>query len=482
MNKSASSLNPISLFYSYSHKDTDLREQLANHLAPLIRNGQITSWDDRRITAGREWEREISEHLDSADIILLLVSSDFLASDYCYGKEVTRAIARHKAKEARVIPIILRPCVWTTSPLGKLQALPKDATPITRWPNPDEALVNIVEGISSVCEELQSSRSVVHKHRIEVQNTDVISFPCDALVLKYAQAFHGADAMVASMLNDASTKQLRLTPAPGDYALVIGKGLPGPKHVLFVGVPDLYSFDYAEIRQFARHSMQILSNRMPDASHIAMTMHGIGYGLDEREAFSSQVAGLMDALKDEAVPASLERVTIVERNQDRAERLRLILKEILPALETSGDISRGTVDLPESITEVGVHSDRKKHVFVAMPLGDEMEDIYIFGIQGPVNAAKLLCERVDMTTFTGDILERIKSRIETASLVIADLTGAHPNVYLEVGFAWGKDRPTLLITKAPAALNFDARGQRCLVYKSISDLAKKLETELIGLV
>ena len=482
MSKSESSLNPVNLFYSYSHKDEALRKELETHLAMLRREGQITSWHDSRIPAGEDWEGEISEHLNSADIILLLVSSDFLASDYCYEKEVTRAIARHRAKVARVIPIILRPCVWTKSqPLVNLKVLPTDAVPITRWADIDEAFLNVAEGISSVCKELQTSRLLVEKQPIEVQNTDVIDFPCDALVLKYAQAFHGADAAVATMLSDASTKELSLTPAPGDYTLVTGKGLPGPKHVLFVGVPDLYDFDYAEIRKFARHSMQILSNQMPDASRIAMTMHGIGYGLDEREAFSSQVAGLMDALKDGAVPTSLERVTIVERNQDRAERLRLILKEILPALET-GDINRGTIDLPGSITEVGVHSDRKKHVFVAMPLGEDMEDIYIFGIQEPVNAAGFLCERVDMNTFTGDILARIKSRIETASLVIADLTGAHPNVYLEVGFAWGKNRPTLLISKMQDELKFDVRGQRCVIYKSISDLAKKLEAELGGLV
>jgi hypothetical protein len=98
-----------------------------------------------------------------------------------------------------------------------------------------------------------------------------------------------------------------------------------------------------------------------------------------------------------------------------------------------------------------------------------------------VNAAGFLCERVDMATFTGDILTRIKSRIETAALIVADLTGANPNVYLEVGYAWGKDRPTLLLTKKSDELKFDVRGQRCLVYKNIADLAKKLEADLAAL-
>ena len=107
-----------------------------------------------------------------------------------------------------------------------------------------------------------------------------------------------------------------------------------------------------------------------------------------------------------------------------------------------------------------------------MPFAKDMEDVYIFGIQDPVNAAGYLCERVDMATFTGDILERIKSRIDTAALVVADLTGGNPNVYLEVGYAWGKGRSTILLAKQGDNLKFDVRGQRCIIYESIFDLKK----------
>ena len=117
-----------------------------------------------------------------------------------------------------------------------------------------------------------------------------------------------------------------------------------------------------------------------------------------------------------------------------------------------------------------------------MPFSKDLEDVFIFGIQGPINKAGYLCERVDMLSFTGDILERIKSRIETAALVVADLTGANPNVYLEVGYAWGKNRPTLLLSRKTDDLKFDVRGQRCLVYDSIVDLSKKLQQDLAVLV
>ena len=114
----------LKCFYSYSHRDEELRQQLENHLAILRRQGIITDWHDRKISAGREWEGEIDEHLNTARIILLLISSDFIASDYCYDVEMRRAIERHEAEEARVIPVILRPVIWEEAPFGHIQALP----------------------------------------------------------------------------------------------------------------------------------------------------------------------------------------------------------------------------------------------------------------------------------------------------------------------------------------------------------------------
>ena len=105
---SASSAPPIEVFISYSHKDEALREKLGTHLSLLKRQGVIDEWHDRRIGAGQEWAGAIDEHLNSAAVILLLVSADFVASDYCYDLEMTRALERHDAGDARVIPVILR--------------------------------------------------------------------------------------------------------------------------------------------------------------------------------------------------------------------------------------------------------------------------------------------------------------------------------------------------------------------------------------
>jgi hypothetical protein len=151
--------NAVKVFFSYSHKDEALRDELATHLSMMKRQGVIEAWHDREISAGSEWANAIDENLEVADIILLLVSANFLASDYCYDKEMTRAMERHETREARVIPIILKPADWNGAPFSKLQALPKNAKPITTWPDQDEAFLNVAQGIRRVVEDIAKSKS-----------------------------------------------------------------------------------------------------------------------------------------------------------------------------------------------------------------------------------------------------------------------------------------------------------------------------------
>lgn len=138
------------IFFSYTHKDEDLRDMLQTHLMGLKRQGLIETWHDRRIGAGDEFENAIDQNLNDAEIILLLVSADFIASRYCYDVEVARAMERHDAKEARVIPVILRPCDWHDLPFGKLMAAPRDGKAIKSWPDLDEAFLDVVRQIKAV--------------------------------------------------------------------------------------------------------------------------------------------------------------------------------------------------------------------------------------------------------------------------------------------------------------------------------------------
>jgi hypothetical protein len=138
---------PVGVFYSYAHEDEELRDALEKHLSLLQRNGLIVEWHDRRISAGSEWSDEIDSHVRTAQIILLLISADFLASDYCYGIEMKIALERHASNDAIVIPIILRPVDWSDASFSHLEALPRDAKPITTWNNRDEALADVARGI-----------------------------------------------------------------------------------------------------------------------------------------------------------------------------------------------------------------------------------------------------------------------------------------------------------------------------------------------
>ncbi len=147
-------MDPVKLFISYSHKDEALRDELVKHLTLLEQRGVIKAWHDRNIDAGDEWADEIDENLNQAQVILLLISADFLASRYCRDIEMKRAMERHEAGEAIVIPVILRDVDWQDAPFGTLQALPTGGEPVENWPSRDKAFADIARGIRKRVEKL----------------------------------------------------------------------------------------------------------------------------------------------------------------------------------------------------------------------------------------------------------------------------------------------------------------------------------------
>lgn len=148
----------LKMFVSYSHCDEDLKVLLLKHLEPLRRAKLIDPWHDGKLMPGEEWDKSILHNLEGADIILLLISVDFINSPYCYDRELERALERHEKGEARVIPVILRSCLWSHTPFSKLQALPKNGKAVTAWPDRDEALVDVAEGLRRVAEELGETK------------------------------------------------------------------------------------------------------------------------------------------------------------------------------------------------------------------------------------------------------------------------------------------------------------------------------------
>ncbi|HLL80255.1 MAG TPA: TIR domain-containing protein, partial [Ktedonobacteraceae bacterium] len=149
----------IKLFYCYAREDRSLRDELEVHLGALKRQYHLNNWHDREILPGQNWESAINEQLDTADIVLLLISPNFMDSEYCYGKEMSRALERHEAGTCCVIPILLRPTYWEDAPFNSIELLPTDAIPITRWPDRDEGFRTVVSGISRSIKELLAQKS-----------------------------------------------------------------------------------------------------------------------------------------------------------------------------------------------------------------------------------------------------------------------------------------------------------------------------------
>ncbi len=145
----------VKVFYSYAHEDESHRQELEKALASLRRGGEIEEWHDRKITAGEEWRQAIDRNLELADLIILLVSRDFMNSDYCHDVEVKRALERHREGSARVVPIIVRPSDWQVEGFAILQALPTNGRAVTTWPNEDEAWLDITWGLRRVISALR---------------------------------------------------------------------------------------------------------------------------------------------------------------------------------------------------------------------------------------------------------------------------------------------------------------------------------------
>jgi hypothetical protein len=331
-----------------------------------------------------------------------------------------------------------------------------------------------------------------------IEAGDITTFPADVVAVKYAQGFHGADLAVANALSLRGTPTDDLRPWVGNHRFADSKGSIAARRALFIGVPDLIALGYQEIRVFAKTIIAVIGREMPDARTLAMTIHGPGFGLDEIESFLNQFTGCIEGLSENR-SQGLRRISIVEINPTRVSRLAMALKrsladsDISTAIATQkgadwsfllgqpGHLRREVSGSGRALEMPGARSGDKPLVFVAMPFAENMTDVYEFGIYEPAKECDFLCERADQAAFTGEIMEWVKSRIESAAIVIAELTGANPNVFLEVGYAWGKGRPTVLLVREEEELRFDVRGHRCLKYRTIKQLSEILAKELRSL-
>lgn len=167
----------LNVFISYAHKDEAFKEALDTHLTMLKRSDKIATWNDRAILAGTEWDDEIKEQLEQAQIIILLVSASFLASKYIWENELTLAMEWHKRKEVRIVPVFIKPCDWKDAPFGSVQGLPRDAKPVGD-PDNDEAWVGVAKGIRDLVDDLLQNGFPVKKTTVRpVPTSDSASTP-----------------------------------------------------------------------------------------------------------------------------------------------------------------------------------------------------------------------------------------------------------------------------------------------------------------
>jgi len=246
-----------SVFFSYAHKDKPLRDRLEEHLSILKYRGLITTWHDREITAGDDWEREISRHLESASIVLLLISASFMASQYCYSIEMRRALERHKRGEARVIPVLLRPVLFTGAPFASLQLLPSDGKPVVTHRDRDKAFVDVALGIERALqqhEETGSSSNIksvppaswqLLPPREETQPSGAISPPLPLPAPARRQKWHPIALIAVTLLilisigglfayQSFSSRNAVATPTPAATLTLVPTGTPIPPPVLGV--------------------------------------------------------------------------------------------------------------------------------------------------------------------------------------------------------------------------------------------------------
>ena len=274
-------------------------------------------------------------------------------------------------------------------------------------------------------------QSVANSEKIAfaVEVGDVITFDADVIALKFAQSLYGADGAVARALGKDDSEMAELLPTIGSHKLLRTRGKINAKTVLFLSVPPLHRFRYEEIRGFGAEVLKVLASDAPSTVHLAMTIHGVGYGLDEAEALKSQLAGLLDALESKDYPSALQRITFVDRNKDRAQRLRATLEGAIPngiftPVQALPIHPKAVISRSPLVSNVGRESSSKPHVFVLMSLPDEMDDIYYLGIKDPANEAGYLCEKANLSTSKTKLAEAdgpVSEETETVSEYTTEL-------------------------------------------------------------
>ena len=416
----------LKIFLSYSHKDLDFLNQLKVQLLPLVRQEQITLWTDGEITPGSMWVEEINRHINEADIILLLVSADFLASDYAYSKEMIRALERHETGEATVIPIILRPVDWQQAPFGKLQALPRDAKTVVSpvWKSLDEAFSDVVQGIQLACDEIQK------KHRTNpliLKNQQDISAQQPLYIYRLNNVFVKSGFPHVTFVEREDFGLLKLSLAqPGRGIVIEGPSGVGKTTALKKAIEDIASnSSKSRSASIENNSLKMLSARDPNHRERLKTLpewHHSTVIIDDfhrlDNSFREQVVDYLKYLAD-TEPESKKLVIVGIPQSGQA------LVDISFDVATRIDVYKWGKVKDELILQMIEKGETALNIEF-----DRRTDI-ILAASGSLNVAQFLCLYICQKE---DVLETQSLR----RTVLCDVIGAVSNVMIDLSRKFGE--------------------------------------------
>ena len=392
--------------------------------------------DEKRLSAGMDWWDEIEQNIDSCGAFLVIMSPDSRESVFVRN-EILRALDQKRP---------LYPVLYRGKHFGMLaHAHYEDMRGGLNDTFSDDFLTRLQDTVG-----MAAKRTV----RFEVIHNTIEAVEADALLLKDSPGAGGATGVMLKMLRKANvaTPDDNLSEV-GDYHLIPTEQAIKSNNILLVRTEWVGGFGYRQVRQFANRGLSTLGKELPDAKHVIMTIHGVNtrLNLDEGESMLAQLAGLVDVLQDSQAPRALEKISIVEFHEERVRRLKDTLQEYFDEVhyaQPADDVEWGydlTFERETQIETPDAGQEKIKPYAVAIfPEKPDMEDIFHYGIERPVHAMGLLCERLSLDSQDDgeETLQAILERIKTASVLICDVTDITPLLYLQLGYAWGRDIPT----------------------------------------
>lgn len=448
------------IFISYSKQDIDF----TRYLRTLLEAEGYAVWvDEARLTPSARWWKAIEQNIITCSAFVIVMSPNAYESDW-----VEREILLAEKEKRPIIPVLLAGDAW--SRLANIQH------------------VDMRGGLRAKLSEhfLNTLQAHVAPKTPEITFTigfgDIFTFQADVVGFKYATGFHGVDKSVSERLIEKGVKAEAFSPREvGEYRVVESKGAITATQVMYVATPRMRDLGYKQLRAFAQRMVEALNEVAPDTKHLAMTTHGAGFSLDEQEAMLSIFAGLRDAMQGGKMPSSLEKISVVEINTRRVNQLRGAIDRVMKKVDYATPLADGwgytlryqgtsAEAEPDDLQSAGAKHD-KPHAFVVLPAKEQDDDLFEYGIQIPIHAHGLLCERYEDVAedhYSEAVLSTIKENIDDARVVVVELTKADPGVYLQLGYAWGKGIPTILLLKEGDSFYFEAPAD-IIRYQKIKD-------------